>query len=213
MPLRPFPDSQARHLETRADVVELELLDSGLSAFAMERIGAAIGFNRKLVGKGKKTPGKYLNKKRGGLARIYSVAPLFSSSGALFLGHFLFHLHFCFFFFLFFFFAFFFFFFFCFLLFLNPCPLQESLTVKHSPTVGDDGARNLCRGLSLNQTLTKLVLDFCNIGEAGAEALGQVTQEFSFPFHPLVSFGGKRRQSAALLCYPSALSVCMLKKI
>lgn len=40
--------------------------------------------------------------------------------------------------------------------------------------VGDEGVRELCKGLRTNRTLQRLTLSYCNVGPLGAEALAEV---------------------------------------
>jgi hypothetical protein len=56
----------------------------------------------------------------------------------------------------------------------NANATVKRLSLDHNEGIGDGGVRALCDGLSTNQTLEHLGLEFCNVGAAGARCLAQV---------------------------------------
>jgi hypothetical protein len=50
----------------------------------------------------------------------------------------------------------------------------QTLRMDMNPEMGDEGVRELCKGLRTNRTLTKLTLSYCNLGPAAAEYLAAV---------------------------------------
>lgn len=73
-----------------------------------------------------------------------------------------------------------------------------SLKLELNLGLGDEGARELARGLRTNRTLKQLSLNYCDIGPAGAEALAEV---LASPIGTLesVSLLGNRLGSLGLL--------------
>lgn len=59
-----------------------------------------------------------------------------------------------------------------------------SLRLDFNPTIGDEGVRELARGLRTNRTLQQLTLSYCGITAAGAPALAEIIES---PISGLVS--------------------------